>query len=51
MHLEDVAATIAHAEKLGASVAVPFTDNGGIEFARLVDPTGNRFGVWRPKSA
>ena len=50
VHVEDVAATIAQAEQLGASVAVPFTDNGGIEFAHLVDPTGNRFRVWRPKS-
>jgi predicted enzyme related to lactoylglutathione lyase len=30
-------------------VAIPFTDNGVIEFAHLVDPLGNRFGVWRPK--
>jgi predicted enzyme related to lactoylglutathione lyase len=28
---------------------VPYVDNGAIEFAHLVDPQGNRFGVWRPK--
>jgi predicted enzyme related to lactoylglutathione lyase len=32
-------------------VAVPLTDNGAIEFAHLVDPIGNRFGIWRPKSS
>jgi len=29
---------------------VPFVDNGSIEFAHLLDPQGNRFGVWHPKS-
>ena len=32
-----------------AVVAVPLVDNGQIEFAHLLDPLGNRFGVWRPK--
>ncbi|MCU1659214.1 MAG: bleomycin resistance protein [Pseudonocardiales bacterium] len=50
VHVEDVRATISRAQELGATVAVPFTDNGGIEFAHLIDPLGNRFGVWRPKS-
>jgi len=36
--------------RLGASVAIPFTDNGAIEFAHLLDPLGNRFGIWRPKA-
>jgi len=51
VHVDDVRAAIDQAEQLGATVAVPFTDNGGIEFAHLVDPLGNRFGVWRPKSS
>jgi len=50
VQVEDVHAAITQAEKLGATVAVPFVDNGRIEFAHLVDPHGNRFGVWRPKS-
>jgi predicted enzyme related to lactoylglutathione lyase len=49
VHVPDVRAAIDKAEGLGARVAIPFTDNGGIEFAHLVDPLGNRFGVWRPK--
>jgi hypothetical protein len=28
---------------------MPFVDNGAIEFAHLIDPQGNRFGIWRPK--
>ncbi len=47
--VEDVLATIAQAEALGATVLVPYVDNGDIEFAHLADPQGNRFGVWRPK--
>ena len=51
VHVDDVAATVKRAEELGAKVAIPYTDGGQIEFAHLVDPLGNRFGVWRPKSA
>jgi predicted enzyme related to lactoylglutathione lyase len=50
VHVEDVKATIARAEELGAKVAVPYVGEGDIEFAHLVDPLGNRFGVYRPKS-
>jgi hypothetical protein len=49
VHVDDVRATISRAEQLGASVAIPLTDNGAIEFAHLVDPLGNRFGIWHPK--
>ena len=49
VQVDDVKAAIAQAESLGASVAIPFVDNGAIEFAHLIDPQGNRFGVWRPK--
>jgi predicted enzyme related to lactoylglutathione lyase len=49
VQVEDVKAAIARAEALGASIAVPFVDNGAIEFAHILDPQGNRFGVWRPK--
>jgi predicted enzyme related to lactoylglutathione lyase len=48
--VDDVRATIDKATSLGATVVVPFTDNGPLEFAHLQDPQGNRFGVWRPKS-
>lgn len=51
VQVEDVKGAIAQAEALGATVAVPFVDNGRIEFAHLIDPQGNRFGVWHPKSA
>ena len=51
VHVADVAAAIEKATGLGASVAIPLTDNGQIEFAHLMDPLGNRFGVWRPKDA
>jgi predicted enzyme related to lactoylglutathione lyase len=51
VQVDDVQATIDQAQGLGASVAIPLTDNGGIEFAHLVDPLGNRLGIWRPKSA
>ena len=50
VHVDDVQATLNRAQELGATVAIPYTDNGGIEFAHLVDPRGNRFGIWRPKS-
>jgi predicted enzyme related to lactoylglutathione lyase len=50
VQVDDVRATIDKAAELGATVVVPFTDNGGIEFAHLQDPQGNRFGVWRPKT-
>jgi predicted enzyme related to lactoylglutathione lyase len=48
VQVDDVQATIGEAAELGATVVVPFTDNGRIEFAHLQDPQGNRFGVWRP---
>jgi predicted enzyme related to lactoylglutathione lyase len=50
VHVEDVAAALDQAVRLGATVAIPVTDNGGIQFAHLLDPLGNRFGIWRPKS-
>ena len=48
VHVDDVAAAVARAEELGATVALPLIDNGDIQFAHLLDPTGNRFAVWRP---
>lgn len=51
VQVDDVQATISNAESLGATVAVPLVDGGDIEFAHLVDPHGNRFGVWRPKQS
>ena len=48
VHVDDVAASLAKAHELGATVVVPMVDNGAITFAHLVDPTGNRFAIWRP---
>lgn len=47
VQVDDVKAAIARAESLGVSITVPFVDNNAIEFAHLLDPQGNRFGVWR----
>lgn len=49
VQVDDVKAAIDKATGLGATVVVPFTDNGPLDFAHLQDPQGNRFGVWRPK--
>lgn len=51
VRVEDVHAAIERAQELGAVVVVPLVDNGRIEFAHLADPLGNRFGIWRPKTA
>jgi uncharacterized protein len=48
IHVDDVSAAIDRARELGATMAIPLTDNGTIEFAHLIDPLGNRFGIWRP---
>lgn len=48
VHVDDVEATIKQAEEHGATVAIPFTSGGGIDFAHLIDPQGTRFGVWKP---
>ena len=50
VHVDDVPDAIARAEELGATVALPLVDNGTIQFAHLIDPTGNRFAVWRPNN-
>jgi predicted enzyme related to lactoylglutathione lyase len=47
VHVGDVAASLAKAQELGATVAVPLVDNGDITFAHLVDPDDNRFAIWR----
>ena len=49
VHVDDVAASIEQAVALGATVSVPLVDNGQILFAHLLDPLGNRFGIWQPK--
>jgi predicted enzyme related to lactoylglutathione lyase len=51
VQVDDVQAVIDQAQGLGATVAIPLTDNGDIEFAHLLDPLGNRLGIWRPKSS
>jgi predicted enzyme related to lactoylglutathione lyase len=50
VHVADVQGAFDQALRLGATVAVPVTDNERIEFAHLLDPLGNRFGIWRPKT-
>jgi predicted enzyme related to lactoylglutathione lyase len=49
VQVDDVKTAIDKATGLGATVVVPFTDSGPLEFAHLQDPQGNRFGVWHPK--
>jgi predicted enzyme related to lactoylglutathione lyase len=49
VQVEDVQASIDQAVSLGATVAIPLVDNGQIYFAHLLDPMGNRFGIWHPK--
>ena len=49
VNVPDVHKALEEAQELGATVAIPFIDNGTIEFAHLIDPHGNRFGIWRPK--
>ena len=49
VQVEDVQATIDQAVGLGATVAIPLVDNGQIYVAHLLDPMGNRFGIWHPK--
>ncbi len=49
VHVDDVAEAVRKAQSLGAVVALPVTANPAIEFAHLIDPQGNRFGVWRPR--
>ena len=48
VQVDDVQAVLDQAQQMGATVAVPLVDNGRIHFAHLVDPQGNRFGIWRP---
>jgi uncharacterized protein len=48
VHVDNVQVAVSKAQNLGAEVAIPVTAGAGIEFAHLVDPHGNRFGVWRP---
>lgn len=47
--VEDVAATLAKAESLGAKTLVPVTTTpDGLVFAQLQDSTGNHFGIFTP---
>jgi len=50
INVDDVKATVDKAIALGATLKVPVTDNGTILFAHLLDPHGNRIGVWHSKS-
>lgn len=47
VRVDDVQASLDKAVSLGATVVIPFVDNGMIQFAHLNDPQGNRFAVWR----
>ncbi|TYK46219.1 VOC family protein [Actinomadura decatromicini] len=50
--VEDVDATCARTEKNGGKVAVPATTTpNGLRFAYLDDPSGNRFGVFKPAAS
>ena len=47
--VDDVAAAVEHAERLGGKVeAPPVTTPDGLTFAKLRDPAGNTFGVYAP---
>jgi uncharacterized protein len=47
--VEDVAATVAKAERLGAKALVPpTTAPDGLVFAQLHDPAGNQIGIFTP---
>ncbi|HEY7488788.1 MAG TPA: VOC family protein [Streptosporangiaceae bacterium] len=50
--VEDVAATVAKAERLGAKALLPPTTTpAGLVFAQLHDPAGNQIGVFTPPPA
>ncbi|HMN42474.1 MAG TPA: VOC family protein [Phycisphaerales bacterium] len=47
--VDDLAATIAHAEKLGGRSLVPPTEVPNLgSFAWIGDPEGNTVGLWKP---
>jgi predicted enzyme related to lactoylglutathione lyase len=47
--VEDVAATVAKAERLGGKVLVPPTTvPAGLVFAQVHDPAGNQIGIFTP---
>jgi predicted enzyme related to lactoylglutathione lyase len=47
--VENVAATVAKAERLGAKALVPpTTAPDGLVFAQLHDPAGNQIGIFTP---
>lgn len=47
--VSDVAAAIEQAERLGGKVEAPLTTTpNGLTFAKLQDPAGNTFGVYKP---
>jgi predicted enzyme related to lactoylglutathione lyase len=49
VQVDDVAAKLAEAERLGGKTLAPPTDNGeGLVFAHLADADGNHFGIFSP---
>ncbi|MFG2003092.1 VOC family protein [Spirillospora sp. NPDC048911] len=47
--VEDVAAMCERTERLGGKVELPVTATGsGLKYAYVVDPAGNRFGLFTP---
>jgi predicted enzyme related to lactoylglutathione lyase len=47
--VDDVAAAVEQAERLGGKVDTPpITTPNGLVFAKLQDPTGGQFGVYKP---
>ncbi len=51
VQVDDIAASLAKAEKLGGKVIVPEVEIPTGFFAWFADPEGNTVGVWKPKSA
>jgi hypothetical protein len=50
IQVEDVQQALDRAQELGATMVIPVIHNEQIEFAHLIDPLGNRFGIWRPRA-
>ena len=50
VQVDDVAATLKHAESLGGSILVPAVQIPTGTFAWMKDPEGNTIGLWKPKT-
>mgnify|MGYP003523341615 CR=1 FL=1 len=51
VEVADIQAKLDAAAAHGAQIVLPLVDNGTIQFAHLIEPSGNRFGVWQRNTA